>query len=668
MKQPNTCYNALLKTLAYFLAVMGVVMALTCGLGIIALVEMDGYGQSKSEMLQTQAELMAASIADDVANMYAQEHYDNGHGYDWTVFYDSPERTNYRYTITNSSGRVLKSSYAGQDTVYTTTTTVYARYFVSRSQLEDGYVHYYEDEVWVEEPLTVTGYILKDMTRTDQFSTLYRLGGTLHAMRYWLIALLAAGLLMSLCSVIYLLFSAGHRPGREEIILNLLDRVYTDLYLAAVIAATILSCYVFDITISFGYRAYYGESVNNILELALALLGFLATAGALWTVALAFILTTATRLKVGGGYIWRHSLTFRCLCLCGKVVRFLWQWLKLLGRALVRLFRLLPLVWQWLLLGAVLLFVFFLSAVSQDAGVLLAGCVIWLILTAYLAMAIGTLQKHIQAMAKGDLERKIPTRGLHGNFLLMAQDVNTLSTGAEIEVERRMRSERMKTELITNVSHDIKTPLTSIITYVELLQKPHNAEDEQEYLAVLARQSQRLKKLTEDLVEMSKASSGSIAVNLERTNVVELIEQALAEYEEKMERASLQIVKRLPEMELTAIADGRLFWRVMDNLLGNCVKYAMAGTRVYVDVARGGQDVVVSVRNISAAALNISAEELMERFVRGDRSRNTEGSGLGLNIAKSLMELQQGSLHLDVDGDLFKAILTLKLHPDEIHR
>ena len=224
-------------------------------------------------------------------------------------------------------------------------------------------------------------------------------------------------------------------------------------------------------------------------------------------------------------------------------------------------------------------------------------------------------------------------------------------------VERQLKSERMKTELITNVSHDIKTPLTSIVNYVDLLQKPHTPAEGEQYLEVLARQSQRLKKLTEDLVEMSKASSGSIPVNLAPVNVVELVNQALAEYEEKLQRANLPVVLTAPQPEILVSADGRLFWRVMDNLLGNCVKYAQPGTRVYVDVVKYEKKVMISVKNISQAELNLPAEELMERFVRGDSARNTEGSGLGLNIAKTLMSLQKGKLNLVIDGDLFKAVL-----------
>jgi len=228
---------------------------------------------------------------------------------------------------------------------------------------------------------------------------------------------------------------------------------------------------------------------------------------------------------------------------------------------------------------------------------------------------------------------------------------------AVVAAQKQLKSERMKTELITNVSHDIKTPLTSIINYVDLLQKPHTEEEEKQYLQVLDRQSQRLKKLIEDLMEMSKASTGNMAVDITLVDAVESVNQALGEFSDKLDRAQLVPVFRHTEPSVAMMADGRLVWRVLSNLLSNAVKYAMPGTRLYIDLMQLEGKVVISLKNISREELNVDAEELMERFVRGDGSRNTEGSGLGLNIAKSLMELQKGQLQLLVDGDLFKVTL-----------
>ena len=226
-----------------------------------------------------------------------------------------------------------------------------------------------------------------------------------------------------------------------------------------------------------------------------------------------------------------------------------------------------------------------------------------------------------------------------------------------VAAEKQMKSERMKAELVTNVSHDIKTPLTSIINYVDLMKNADSQEEAQAYLEVLERQSLRLKKLIEDLMEMSKASTGNVTTQITQVNAAEAVHQALGEFADKLLAARLTSVVRLPEEPVSMQADGRLAWRVMGNLLSNAVKYAMPGTRLYVDVEKQENRVLISFKNISAEPLNISAEELMERFVRGDASRNTEGSGLGLNIAASLMEVQGGKMEVLVDGDLFKVTL-----------
>lgn len=207
------------------------------------------------------------------------------------------------------------------------------------------------------------------------------------------------------------------------------------------------------------------------------------------------------------------------------------------------------------------------------------------------------------------------------------------------------------------MAHDIKTPLTSIINYVDLLQMPHSQEEEQTYLEVLARQSQRLKKLIEDLMDMSKASTGNMTVDIMEIDAVEAVNQALGEFAGKLDAAMLTPMFRHTEPTVPMMADGKLTWRVLSNLLGNAVKYALPGTRLYLDLMTADDKVVLSLKNISREELNVDAGELMERFVRGDDSRNTEGSGLGLNIAKSLMELQKGELELLVDGDLFKVTL-----------
>ena len=240
--------------------------------------------------------------------------------------------------------------------------------------------------------------------------------------------------------------------------------------------------------------------------------------------------------------------------------------------------------------------------------------------------------------------------------------INDISNGFENAIQDRMKSERMKAELITNVSHDIKTPLTSIINYVDLL-KQENIENDKakEYIEILDNKSQRLKRLTEDLVEASKISTGNISLNLEKLNILELLKQAVGEFEDKFEKKNLSVIIDCKSTEINIMADSRYMFRVIENLFSNISKYALENSRVYIDVKENGENVLIEVKNISKDRLNISAEELMQRFVRGDKSRTTEGSGLGLSIAQNLTELQQGRFTLKLDGDLFKVELEFKM-------
>lgn len=233
--------------------------------------------------------------------------------------------------------------------------------------------------------------------------------------------------------------------------------------------------------------------------------------------------------------------------------------------------------------------------------------------------------------------------------------INDISNGFENAVQESLKSERLKTELITNVSHDIKTPLTSIINYVDLIKK-ENVENEKvkEYIEILDNKSQRLKKLTEDLVEASKASSGNVSLNFETIGIIELLNQLLGEYKDKFEEKKLEIISNLPKEDIKIKADSRYLYRVIDNLFGNISKYALDSSRVYIDTFIKDNKISIIFKNISKERLNITEEELMQRFVRGDKSRTTEGSGLGLSIAKSLTELQKGTLNCKIDGDLFK--------------
>ncbi|MFT9494789.1 sensor histidine kinase [Anaerosolibacter sp.] len=266
------------------------------------------------------------------------------------------------------------------------------------------------------------------------------------------------------------------------------------------------------------------------------------------------------------------------------------------------------------------------------------------------------IKEGVERIKAGDIRHTIDVEG-NGELGRLAANINSIADGLKNAVDNELKSERLKTELITNVSHDIRTPLTSIITYVDLLKQETDPSKVEEYIEVLDQKSQRLKTLTDDLFEAAKASSGSIPVNLERIDIVSLMTQGLGELNDKIEDLALDFRMNYPKEKVYITADGKLLWRAIENLLSNIFKYALSGSRVYIDIEDLGSEIVLSIKNISAYELNISADELMERFKRGDESRSSQGSGLGLSIAKSLIDMQKGKFYIQVDGDLFKTMI-----------
>lgn len=322
-----------------------------------------------------------------------------------------------------------------------------------------------------------------------------------------------------------------------------------------------------------------------------------------------------------------------------------------------------PLFVKGILILTGISFVEFLVLITGDFGVVfgfffLYKIVEYLVLI-HILYQIDQIDKGAMRTATGNYSEQIPAKKMLWEFRKIAENINHVSDGISVAVEEKMKSERFKTELITNVSHDIKTPLTSIINYVDLIKKEEiESPVMQEYVEVLDRQSQRLKKLIEDLMEASKASTGNLPVHMELCDATVMLTQVIGEFKERAEANQLELVVESPRPPVNIMADGRHLWRVIDNLMSNICKYAMPGTRVYINLEQFHGMVIMTFRNISNSKLNISSEELMERFVRGDSSRNTEGSGLGLSIAQSLTGLMNGNMAVQIDGDLFKAIVS----------
>ena len=476
--------------------------------------------------------------------------------------------------------------------------------------------------------------------------------------RYTLLLTLTFGLLIFAATAVYLCCAAGRSPNREGVSPAGLNLLPLDAYGA-------LACTgIFFLFVAIYHLADWIDGYNYLMPGAwgIGLCGF-----GICLLFVCFWFGVAAQSKLRTGYWWRHSVIGMVLGLlwklCKACVRLLRRGARWLARQTHRGFSLLPLIWQWLLTGALMGFFTmlfaFLAAVGRDYWMFMLTLAIIgdVAVVLYGVYAFGTLMESAKRMSRGDLHTKVNTKWLFGSFRNFGEHLNALADVAVVAAKNQMKSERMKAELITNVSHDIKTPLTSIINYVDLLQKAKSQETAAEYLEVLDRQSLRLKKLIEDLMEMSKASTGNMTVDLKAVDAAEAVNQALGEFADKLDALSLTTVFTPPAQPVTMLADGRLTWRVLSNLLSNAVKYALPGTRLYVDLVKLDGSVLISLKNISKEQLNVSSEELLERFVRGDASRNTEGSGLGLNIAKSLMELQHGQLQLLVDGDLFKTTL-----------
>lgn len=570
----------------------------------------------------------------------------------------------------------------------------------TREQLAEEYQKEHPDEefrvpsFWGSDNTEIY-YVVQEQPTKQDYTVVFHiansgLGGTL-ADRLWSMAdavwrhELEVSVALGVCLVlfaalaVYLCMAAGRKPGSEEIRPGGLNCIPLDIYLAAVVLGA--AGYVFCAAEGLGY--FIQQSMLTFLSIY----GYGLYAWCLLFVGFCF--ACAAQFKTPNFYWWRRSVTglcwriavwcwhfgWKCLGWAYKIlwtvtiglVSWAWKTIKKFFSWLIgwgrKLYSLLPLSWQWLVGGLLVGGCTFPGLLWDSSLLLFISFAIALAVVIYSANVYATLLEAAKRMRGGDLDIKVDEKLMIGGFKDMAQELNGLSDVVMVAAQKQMRSERMRTELITNVSHDIKTPLTSIINYVDLLQKPHSPEDAQTYLEVLSRQSNRMKRLIDDLIELSKASTGNITVNLTTMDAMETVNQALGEFTDKLEAAHLMPVFRAPKEPLYIHADGRLAWRAMSNLLSNAAKYAQPDTRLYVDMVAVDGKVCISFKNISRDSLNISADELMERFVRGEASRSQEGSGLGLNIAKSMMELQHGALELLVDGDLFKATL---IFPQEV--
>ena len=626
------------KITAIILSFIAFAAALVSVITVIFLLDCDGYTKTRDEI---RTDIMENRIG-------------NGHIYNILEVYGNGESVeNYcddqriYYTIEDyANGGVIEGNYKGQSFLVQKRQLNLMTYEERAYEDENGDMHWTSVE---KAPINITVYIPREAL-SGNGQLLLNVVDTAYTLRYGVVWILGVSALVLVVSLCYLYAAAGHRKG-GVIALNHLDRVPFDLLTAAVIAIALLSASLIDAVV-------YSGDLFSIVILAVVL-------SADYFVGLGYTLSFATRLKTRT--LLKNNIIYKLWFIAAKGIKKLFGWVKYL-------FKNIPTVAKTAIItSAVALFQFIIIAIftyyPAERTLLLF---LFTALDTAVIISLSILLKRIkeggEKIAAGDLDYKIDTKYMYGDFKDFAESLNNINEGLSVAINEKMKSERFKTELITNVSHDIKTPLTSIINYVDLIkkEKPEN-ENIKEYIDVLDRQSSRLKKLIEDLMEASKASTGNLAVNLSVCEAGVLLSQTVGEFDERLNAAGLTPVVGIPEAPVKIMADGRHLWRVFDNLMNNICKYSQNGTRVYLDVSEKDGKAKITFRNISKYELNITGEELTERFVRGDKSRNTEGSGLGLSIARSLTELQGGELKIDIDGDLFKVTLTFDMVQREVN-
>lgn len=498
---------------------------------------------------------------------------------------------------------------------------------------------------------TITVHLKNELKEKDVFYYITRIYKFIENNEKLLVALSVISAVLTLVLFVFLMCSAGHKKGTDGIYISRFNKFPYDI--TAVLTA-LLSAGVVGLALS--SLDYTGE----LMDYNTSALPFIPPFYALSVMAVSallsiFCITTAVRLK---------TKTLIKSTLIYKILRFVFKQIKRLFRFCIYVLQKIPTVWKSVLvISAIFLVEFIMSVAISDgdsAALILVAFNLAIAVSAVLfCIMFSEIKNGTEKIAKGNTEEKINEYRMIGDLKSHAQNINSINDGIARAVEQKMKSERFKTELITNVSHDIKTPLTSIINYVDLLSKEDiDNENAVEYIEVLSRQSSKLKKLIEDLLEASKASTGNLAVNFTKIEIGTLLSQTLGEYEDRFVEKLLEPVLNNRSQTLFISADNRHMWRIFDNILNNIAKYTQENTRVYIDVTERGGTAEITFKNISKEKLNISGDELMERFVRGDSSRNTEGSGLGLSIAKSLAELQKGRCDVQIDGDLFKVKLT----------
>lgn len=503
----------------------------------------------------------------------------------------------------------------------------------------EGHVNYYSH-------ICIDNYIRKNIIRGDDFYNYEKWYNFLNDNAAEIIVICGFAALLTIILAIYIILTAGYNE-KGELQVSWLDNIPIELH---ILATTVVCFFVMEL----GSDTSAGGMIILIIGMMIAI-----------GMAVINVESVISRLK--NKVFLKKSIFGKILSVCINTIK----------NVFTNVFVNIDKKWKvCLCLGVVFLWEAMITMIMAADYMSGFGVMMWLfvkisefIILMYFYNNLSDIRDGVRDMHNGVTDVNIDTKKMSGMFRQTAEYINEVSVGLDKAVSEKLKSEQLKTELITNVSHDIKTPLTSIINYVDLMKK-ENTDNEKlkEYLNVVDKQSMRLKKLTEDVIEASKAATGNINAEMVNLNVSEMLSQSLGEYESKFSEKNLQIIYNDTEIQKYVYADGKLLWRVLDNLFSNIYKYSLEGTRVYIDVNENEEYIKITMKNVSENQLNISSDELMQRFVRGDVSRNTSGNGLGLSIAESLVKLQNGILDININGDLFTSVLSLKKAESEAEK
>ncbi len=634
------------KVFAFFLLVISCFVGLCGGCTIVCMRQAGMYTSSQSEILQTvlynEAKGIVYRVKDNLeaGNVENAEAICQEHNIDLELIKEEDGKE----TVVWSTGNDYDISLKKDMITYFSDTVAIRNIVLNDHVLKSNEAYLFRI------------YVDTEFSKEDNLKRVAELVLFLYQARFQLIGFTVGCLFLCFVCFVFLMCSAGHRAGYREIVPGVLTKIHLDI-LTVFFGG--VSLFVMRLINEIGYR--WDANLLYVL-LVIILLTFLVS----WVVL--FLMDIAVRFKIGK--MMRHTLVFEILCWLGRGIRFLGKGLLLLSSHISSV-----VMTMGICLGICFfefLVMIMIADGSGDIALFLWAMEKLILLTAavYITFNYKQLLQAGDALAEGWEDYVVDTSKMVGDFRRHGENLNSIGRGISKAVAERMKSEHLKTELITNVSHDLKTPLTSIINYADLIcEEAANPSGEEassvdhsrvaEYAEVLLRQSRRLKKLLEDLVEASKATTGNLEVNLEPCEAGVILSQAMGEYEKRMEEKGLKLITRQPEEPVYIIADGKHLWRVFDNLLNNICKYAQENSRVYLSVETKEEYVMIIFRNMSKYPLELSAEELQERFVRGDKSRHMEGNGLGLSIAGSLIELQNGKMDIVTDGDLFKVVLQL---------